>query len=61
MEQNGEIKPTDWKLYMHDRETGQDCLIEWGPIGEAMEAMREKAIKGNDVWLIGPDGTKVLP
>jgi hypothetical protein len=24
MKQNGAIKPTDWKLYMHQREAGQD-------------------------------------
>jgi hypothetical protein len=61
MKQNGKIDPTDWKLYLHDREAGRDCLLAWGPISEAMAALQEEADKGNDAWLIGPDGTKVLP
>ena len=61
MSKSGEIKDTDWRLYMCNQETGTDFLNQWGPESEMRESMAREAGWGRDVWLIAPDGSKVLP
>lgn len=58
---SGEIKESDWQLWMCAHETGTDFLDEWGPESEMRESMAREASHGRDVWLISPDGSKVLP
>ena len=62
MRNTGEIKRTDWKLYVCIQEVGVDRLVSWGPCDEAREALHNYAEHGHDAWLIAPDGTKeVVP
>lgn len=61
MKNHGLIGPTDWKLYACNPESGREHLLAWGPQGEAYAELLRMADKDKDVWLIGPEGTKVQP
>ena len=61
MRSSGAVTPTDWRLYACDHVRGEDYLDSWGPEEEARRSLASEAARGRDVWLVSPEGKKVLP
>lgn len=49
------------KLYVCDHFTGRDHFCQSGPESEMPRAMLSACRRGEDVWLVFPDGRKELP
>jgi len=61
MASTGEIRATDWQLWMCNQETGTDFLHRWGPESEMKLLLQAESDRGRDVWLIDPAREKHLP
>ena len=59
--QSGRIENHHCKLYYCDQWTGRDHLSQWGDESEMRVAMERAERRGEDVWLIDPNGKKYLP
>lgn len=61
MRNHGSILPSDWRLFQCDPTSGRERLVSWGSEAEGRVEMRRPCWQEKDIWLQGPDGTKVLP
>lgn len=50
-----------WRLFVCCQETGKEGLLDEGDQDSMARALKFHADQGSDVWLISPNGTKVLP
>jgi len=56
-----ETKPKSWQVWMCDHAKGEDFMYREGDRAEVVKNFRYHADRGRDVWMISPDGEKILP
>jgi hypothetical protein len=50
-----------YKLYLCDLESGREGQIDSGTLVEMTDRMQKEFQNGSDVWIVSPDGQKILP